>query len=178
MMASLTGATIKGEDSLELTHRRTIFGESIEIEATGLSPSATFTFTAMPTDNILNAPLSLSLVTLLILLGGVWLSLSITKNKRRGAIWIELILIPVVLLALYLAYPPYTVGIIAAIAATIWIITAVASPKRKGMTSELQSVNYPIIDCPACSTPNPITTDERPFRMPCGGCGRVLKIVE
>ena len=61
----------------------------------------------MPTDNILNAPLSLSLVTLLILLGGVWLSLSITKNKRRGAIWIELILIPVVLLALYLAYPPY-----------------------------------------------------------------------
>lgn len=178
MMASLTGATIKGEDSLELTHRRTIFGESIEIEATGLSPSATFTFTAMPTDNILNAPLSLSLVTLLILLGGVWLSLSITKNKRRGAIWIELILIPVVLLALYLAYPPYTVGIIAAIAATIWIITAVASPKRKGVTAELQSVNYPIIDCPACSTPNPITTDQRPFRMPCGGCGRVLKIVE
>jgi hypothetical protein len=102
-----------------------------------------------------------------------------TKVKRRGALWIEMTLIPANLLALYLAYSPFTVGAIAAITVTIWIITAIASPRRKGATGIAASKNDdPIIECPACSTPNPITSDQRPFRLPCGGCGRVLKIVE
>ena len=178
MMASLTGASVKGEDSIELSHYRTPFGETIEISVEDLKPSATFSFTAMPTDNILNAPLSLSIITLAIILGGVWFSLNLTKNKRRSALWIEMVLIPVVLLALFLGYPPFTVGIIAAIAVTMWIITAIASPRRKGVVPEINTTTYPIIECPACSTPNSITTEERPFRMPCDGCGRVLKIVE
>ena len=178
MMASLTGASVKGEDSIDLSHYRTPFGETIEISVEDLKPSATFSFTAMPTDNILNAPLSLSIITLAIILGGVWFSLNLTKNKRRSALWIEMVLIPVVLLALFLGYPPFTVGIIAAIAVTMWIITAIASPRRKGVVPEINTTTYPIIECPACSTPNSITTEERPFRMPCDGCGRVLKIVE
>ena len=178
MMASLTGASIKGEDSIDLSHRRTPFGETITVNVENLKPSATFTFTAMPTDNLLNAPLSLSLITLTIILGGVWFSLKLTNNKRRSALWIEMILIPVVFLALFLGYPPFTVGVIAAISVTMWIITAIASPNRKGVAPEVNTNTYPIIECPACSTPNSITTEERPFRMPCGGCGRVLKIVE
>ena len=179
MMSSLTGATIKGEDSIELTHRRTPFGESIEVSAKGLEPSATFTISAMPTTNPLNAPLSLTIITLVIIVGGLWLALRVTKKKRRSALWIEMILIPVALLSLYLAYPPFTVGVIAAITATMWFITAIASPRRKDIApSETIDSNYPIIQCPACSTPNPITTDARPYRMPCEGCSRVLKIVE
>lgn len=179
MMSSLTGATIKGEDSIELTHRRTPFGESIEVSAKGLEPSATFTLSAMPTTNPLNAPLSLTVITLVIIAGGLWLALRVTKKKRRSALWIEMILIPVVILSLYLAYPPFTVGVIAAITATMWFITAIASPRRKDIP-HLTTIdsNYPIIECPACSTPNPITTDARPYRMPCEGCSRVLKIVE
>lgn len=179
MFSSLTSPTIKGDESLELTQRRTPFGESIQITSNELSPSATFTFSAMPTDNPLNAPLSLSIITLVILLGGLWFALRMTKVKRRGALWIEMTLIPANLLALYLAYSPFTVGAIAAITVTIWIITAIASPRRKGATGIAASKNDdPIIECPACSTPNPITSDQRPFRLPCGGCGRVLKIVE
>ena len=179
MMSSLTGADIKGEETLELTHRRTPFGESIEISATGLEPSATFTLSAMPTTNPLNAPLSLTVITIVIILGGLWFSLRLTKNKRRSALWIEMILIPATMLTLYLAYPPFIVGVVAAIAATIWTITAIASPRRKGIpASDANQSNFPIIECPACNTPNPITTESRPFRMPCGGCSRVLKIVE
>jgi len=179
MMSSLTGATIKGEDSIELAHRRTPFGESIEVSAEGLEPSATFTISAMPTTNPLNAPLSLTVITLVIIVGGLWVALRMTKKKRRSALWIEMILIPVVLLSLYLAYPPFTVGVIAAITATMWFITAIASPKRKDIPAlERIDSNYPIIECPACSTPNPITTDARPYRIPCEGCSRVLKIVE
>ena len=61
---------------------------------------------------------------------------------------------------------------------SIWVITSVASPKRKGISTAVNQPIYPIIECPACSTPNPIMTDERPFRLPCNGCGRVLKIVD
>ncbi len=179
MLSSLTSPTVTGDDSFELTQRRTPFGESIQISSSELSPSATFTFSAMPTDNPLNAPISLSIITLVILLGGLWFALRMTKIKRRGALWIEMTLIPANLLALYLAYSPFTVGAIAAITVTIWIITAIASPRRKGVTGIAASKNEdPIIECPACSTPNPITSDQRPFRLPCGGCGRGLKIVE
>ena len=60
----------------------------------------------------------------------------------------------------------------------MWIITAVASPKKKTSKSSKSVANYPVIECPACGTPNTISTDERPVRIPCEGCGRVLKIVE
>ena len=48
---------------------------------------------------------------LIIIGGGFYFSLRITRDKRRSALWIETILIPVVLLSLYLAYDPFTVGI-------------------------------------------------------------------
>ena len=132
----------------------------------------------MPTANPLNAPLTLSIATLVLIMAGFWLSMKITSNKRRSALWLELILIPVVLLALYLAYPPFTVGVISGVASVMWIITAVASPKKKTSKSSKSVANYPVIECPACGTPNTISTDERPVRIPCEGCGRVLKIVE
>ena len=178
MFASLTGASVNGEESIDISQRRTPFGETIEITAKDLTPKATFTFEALPSGDILNAPLSLGLITIALIFGGLWFSLNLTKNKRRGALWIEMVLIPVVLLAFYLGYSPFSVGAIAGISITIWIITAIASPKRKGLASEQAQVDYPTIECPACSTPNQITTDERPFRLPCSGCGRVLKIVE
>ena len=177
-MSSLTGAKIKGEDSIDISQTRTPFGESIEVSVENLKPSATFSFSAYPTSNLLNAPLSLTVITLTIILGGMWFALKLTKNKRRGALWIEMILIPVALLALFLGYNPFTVGAVAGITVTLWIITAIASPKKKGIQPVVSQVDYPVIDCPACGTPNSITTDERPFRLPCQGCGRVLKIVE
>ncbi len=178
MMASLTGASIKGEDSIDFSKTRTPFGESIEISAENLKPSATFYFEGMPSGEYLNAPMSLSVITILLISAGLFFSMRLTRNKRRGALWIEMALIPAILLALFLAYPPYTVGVITGISISIWIITAVASPKRKGMASAMNQPIYPVIECPACSTPNSIMTDERPFRLPCGGCGRVLKIVD
>ena len=178
MMASLTAASIVGEDSIEMSHRRTPLGESIEITVEGLKPSATFEFNALPTSNYLNAPLSLSVLTLSLILGGIWFSLNLTKNKRRGALWIEMVLIPVVFLALYLGYNPFTVGLVAGISVSIWIITAIASPRRKGGVVKESKNNYPVIDCPACNSPTTIYSNERPLRLPCEGCGRILKIVE
>lgn len=179
LMSSLTGAEIKGDDDLEsaLSHRRGLTGESLEIIQKGIDPATTFSLTALPSTNLLNAPLSLNLITLILLGGGFWLALNITKDKRRNALWIELILVPFVLVTLWYSYPPFTVGAIACSTVIMWIITAFASPKRRGASGE-NLPTFPLIDCPACSTANPVTTEARPFRMPCGGCGRVLKIVD
>ena len=57
MMASMTGASVNGEESIELSHRRTPFGETIEITVQDLTPKATFTFEALPSGDLLNAPL-------------------------------------------------------------------------------------------------------------------------
>ncbi|HIF45575.1 MAG TPA: hypothetical protein EYQ73_02120 [Candidatus Poseidoniales archaeon] len=176
-MSSLTGATIKGEDGLTLTHRRGLFGESIRIDSIELEPDATFVLSALPTTSPLNAPMSLTVLTLILVIGGFWLSLKITKHKRRSALWLELMLAPIIFLALYLAYPPFQVGVTAGIAVIIWWITAVASPRRKGSKKEKAMV-YPSINCPACATSNTIASDIRPMRMPCEGCSRILKIVE
>ena len=178
MMSSLTGASVNGEESIELSHHRTPFGETIEISVQNLEPKATFTFEALPSGDLPNAPLSLSLITLAVILGGMWFSLRLTRNKRRGALWIEMVLIPVVFLAFFLGYSPFTVGAIAGITITIWVITAIASPRRKGSQVEQSTANYPTVECPACDVVNSITTDERPARVPCIGCGRILKIVE
>ena len=180
MASSLTGAVIKGDDGgIEISYKRTPFGESITISAEGLKQSDSFVFTAMPTDNIINAPGSLSLITIISLAAGIFVALKMTKTKRRSALWFEMVLVPIVLAALYLATEPFTVGVITATTITIWIITAVASPTRKGGIAVANKVSdYPVIECPNCGTPNSITTEQRPFRLPCQGCGRVLKIVE
>ena len=87
-------------------------------------------------------------------------------------------LVPVILVALYLAYEPFIIGVLSTVTAMIWVITAVASPKSKQKIAQIEQQTYPSIDCPACDTPNMIMSQERPYRMPCSGCSRVLKIVE
>ena len=41
---------------------------------------------------------------------------------------------------------------------------------------DIPDKKFPVIDCPVCKQTNPITSDERPLRLPCGGCGRTLLI--
>jgi hypothetical protein len=178
MFTSLTAANLKGEDNLDLTQRRTPFGETITLTATDISPRATFVIEAFPSTNPLNAPISLTIVTIGVILAGLFFSLKLTKTKKRTVVWVEMSLVPVILVALYLAYEPFIIGVLSTITAMIWVITAVASPKSKQKIAQIEQQTYPSIDCPACDTPNMIMSQERPYRMPCSGCSRVLKIVE
>jgi len=178
MFTSLTAANLKGEDNLDLTLRRTPFGETITLTATDISPRTTFVIEAFPSTNPLNAPISLSIVTLGVILAGLFFSMKLTRTKKRTVIWVEMSLIPVILVALYLAYEPFIIGVLSTVTAMVWVITAVASPKSKQKIAQVEQLTYPSIDCPACDTPNMITSQERPYRMPCSGCSRVLKIVE
>ena len=81
----------------------------------------------------------------------------------------------IVATTIFFAYPPFTVIGILGVTVALFLITAVASPRRTDIDDGLSK--FPMVDCPSCTTANPITSDERPLRIPCGGCGKVLKIV-
>jgi len=174
-LSSLTGATIKGEDSIKLSHIRLPWGEEITITATALDTDATFTFVALATNSLLHSPLPLSAGAMITCIAGFWIALRMTKNRVRKALWMESLLLLIVAAAIFFAYPPFTIITILAFTVALLLITAVASPKRSNLDDELSKL--PLVDCPSCTTANAITSDERPLRIPCGGCGKVLKIV-
>ena len=174
-LSSLTGATIKGEDSIKLSHVRWPWGEVITITATALDTDATFTFVALATNSPLHSPFPLSAGAAITCIAGFWIALRMTKERVRKALWMESSLFLIVAIAIFFAYPPFTIIAILAVTVALLLITAVASPKRTDLDDGLNE--FPLIDCPACTTANAITSDERPLRIPCGGCGKVLKIV-
>jgi len=179
LSSTMGESSIKGTDEISIIHRRGLTGEYITIEGENIEPGVTFTVFVRPSSNLLNTPLSLNLLILVLLGGGYWLALRSTRNKRRSALWLELLLAPVVLMTYYLAYDVFVVGAIAAIAVAVWLLTAFASPYRKDSGPPPRNkISYPQIECPACNQTNSITSQERPFRLACSGCGRVLKIVE
>ena len=47
---------------------------------------------------------------------------------------------------------------------------------EKDGLDDIPNKKIPVIDCPMCGQANPITSDERPLRLTCGGCGRTLLI--
>ena len=51
--------------------------------------------------DISNAPLSLNCITAVLIIAGIFFSLQLTSNKRRGALWIEMALIPAIVLAYF-----------------------------------------------------------------------------
>ena len=85
------------------------------------------------------------------------------------------------------ALPPTFVMGIAGACAVLMMPLAIISPRHEHewtLGGESLSDDYeramsreiPTVDCPACGTSNPVETMKRPVRIPCGGCGRNLRI--
>ena len=91
----------------------------------------------------------------------------------------ELILVPLVIAIYFFSYPPIFVGASSGIVAIIWFITSIASPRKFAdiQNKAVEETTRPTISCPACDTVNIVTSDERPLRITCTGCGRTIKIV-
>jgi phage FluMu protein Com len=92
----------------------------------------------------------------------------------------ELILIPLVMVIYFFSYPPIFVGSASGIVVMIWLVTSIASPRKFADVQDratVEETTLPTIGCPACKTVNLVTSDERPLRIACTGCGRTIKIV-
>ncbi|MDB2541845.1 hypothetical protein N9X31_00275 [Candidatus Poseidoniales archaeon] len=183
LMTSFSTVELDTSDVLEVDYLRFPWGEMVKIRGNGLTQSDEFSITTKPTSSPLAAPLSLSIIVVMILGGGLWLSFTMVRQKNRYPLLIETILIPIVFLMLFFAYPPLFVLLSSSGVAFAWLITAIASPKLTGIAYETPTrapnivTSFPTINCPQCGVANPVTSNERPIRLECNGCERIIKIV-
>ena len=174
MLTGVTGPEILGNSNLKISHSRTPFSDTIKVTANQLSPEDAYTFEGLGTSSIIHAPLTLSVIVLFSSVVIMGLALRLTKNRVRKAIYLETPLFGLGFATFLFGYPPLVIFSAIGILLIILVITAMASPKTS-ITEDLPS--FPVINCPSCDTPNAITSNERPLKIPCGGCGKVLKIV-
>ena len=174
---AFSNSRVKESTAFDFSVSRLPWGDRIHLDGEGLEQSENFAFEALPTSNLIYAPLSLSVLTLVGLLGAFVVGLRLTRHRRRSYLYLELVLVPLVLLVTMFGYPPVFIGTAVGAVGLIWLVTAIASPRLVGGPRATLRANHPKIPCPACQTMNAVTTDERPHRFNCVGCGRVIKLV-
>ena len=171
------GPKILESTEVKLSHSRLPWGETITIEGSDLDQDVDFTFSFIPTNAPLNAPIPLLAGVGVALLVGLIVALRMTRTRERKILMLELVLVPMVAFIHFFAYPPLFVGGAVVFTILLWWISAAASPRSRPSIEALEQMNTPNIPCPACSTKNAVLSDERPLRFACAGCGRVIKLV-
>lgn len=180
VLTSFGNSEMLESDYLSFSHSRFPWGEVITIEASSTSLDEDFTIIVQPNDNLLFAPMPLTIITLVIVLFGMFSSLSMTKNKHRRFLNLEFILMPIIGLIYLFSYPPLFVFAASGGASMLWIVTGLISPRKQKSSKQTQpeiQVDVPTVACPSCDTNIPVLSDERPLRIACGGCGKTIKIV-
>ncbi len=184
LMTSFTIVDLDSSDLLEVDHLRFPWGEMVTIRGEGLTQSDDFSITTVPTTSPLHAPLTLTILVTVILGGGLLLGFKMVRRKNRYPLLIETILIPLVFLMHFFAYPPLFVLSSSSGVVFVWLATALVSPtKLNGDGSQPPTkapsivTSFPTINCPQCGVANPVTSTERPIRLACTGCERIIKIV-
>jgi hypothetical protein len=173
---SFLTATLRESKDLSLSHSRLPWGEVISLEADNIPQDEDFILSITPTSSPLYPPASLFILVVITLLAGWWIALRMTAKRHRRWLYGETVLILIVAAMYFFAFPlVYVAGSVATVV-MIWWFTAIISPRRLIM-AEIDDPVIPTIPCPACSTSNPVDSDERPLRFPCNGCGRVIKLV-
>jgi len=180
VLTSFGNSEMLESDYLSFSHSRYPWGEVINIEASSTSLDEDFTILVQPNDNLLFAPMPLTIITLAIVLFGLFSSLSMTTNKHRRFLNLELVLVPIIGLIYVFSYPPLFVFGASGVTSMLWIVTGLISPRRQKASKPAQTevqVDVPTVGCPSCDTNIPVLSDERPLRVACAGCGKTIKIV-
>lgn len=178
---SFTDIDVLQNDDIDVTYLRFPWGESATLSVSGLTQSDDFRIASSPTTSILHAPLSLTLITTIMLACGLFVAFRMVANRSKYPIIIEMTLVPIVFLLLFFAFEAvYILGSSSGIV-LIWWATAVISPRTGASEGsnkpQIVVENFPTIACPQCQTSNPVTSDLRPIRIQCTGCDRIIKIV-
>ena len=176
-------------DDVEVDHYRFGVTEVVTLHAVGLSDDDKFEVEYAVAGSALFSPFVTLLGTILILVSGIVIGLRLTQYRSRWIVGISSIAFTGMMTYVYAlsALPPTFVMGIAAACAVLMIPLAVISPRHEAdwtLSEDSLSDDYekalareiPTVDCPACDTSNPVETTKRPVRIPCGGCGRNLRI--
>ncbi|MDE0557458.1 MAG: hypothetical protein OSB30_03170 [Candidatus Poseidoniaceae archaeon] len=173
---SFSAATLRESKDLTFKHSRLPWGEVLSLEGDNIPQDEDFTLSINPTSSPVHSPAPLFILVVMTFLAGWWIALRMTAKRHRRWLYGETVLILIVAAIHYFAFPAlFVAGSIAAVV-IIWWFTAIISPRRLDI-AEMDDPVIPTIPCPACSASNSVDSDERPFRFPCNGCGRVIKLV-
>ena len=176
-------------DNMQVTHYRVGLSEVVTIEINGLSDNDKFEVEYAVAGSALFSPFVSLLATVLLLVSGIVLGLRLTQYRSRWIVGISSFAFSGMMAYVYVlsALPPTFVMGIAAACAVLMVPLAIISPRHEqdwALGEDSLSDDYekalsreiPTVDCPACNTSNPVETMKRPVRIPCGGCGRNLRI--
>ena len=185
---SINGVFLRDSTEIEVTQTRLIFTEKI-------TASTTFTQTDAPLlwvqqgGSPLESPLAIFLISSIIAFAGLIISGFLSRGKNKLMLISEIIiLISLGFILYFLAIEFIVVLIAAAGSSSLWVITAIFSGSSNDdylsdanvltNTESSNSEHITSFDCPNCSTKINISSNERPLRVACTGCDKVLKIVD
>ena len=178
--SSFTDIHEKTSEDLETSHERHITEEVYTVHADDILSWNKLDLRVKTSTNPLYSPLPLAFICLSLIAALFSTCLLLARGKDKKPLILETILIPLVAAAYWYAFPMESIGALMGGIGGIWMVTTIITPKRlgeDGMPDTSSMPEVPTISCPKCTTVNPVVSDIRPLRMPCGGCGRVLKIV-
>ena len=185
---SINGVFLRDSAEIEFTQTRLIFTEKI-------TASITFTQSDSPLlwvqqgGSPLESPLAIFLISSVIALLGLIISGFLSRGKNKIMLISEIIiLISLGFILYYLSIEFIVVLVAAASSSTLWVITAIfagsgdsdylSDNKLLTDTEGLSSDKFTSFNCPNCASKINITSNERPLRISCTGCGKILKIVD
>ena len=176
-------------DGVEVSHMRMGITEIVTVDVTDLSDVSVFEVEYTLAPNALFSPFVTLLASLLMLVVAVVFGMRMTRRRSRVIVSLSSVLFLGLLGYVYVlsSLPPQFVMAIAGGMVGLMIPIALISPHRyddsllsDGSLAEDYEVAMdrvvPTVDCPACGTSNPVESSQRPIRIPCGGCGRNLRI--
>ena len=181
--ASLSTNPLQGisnvySEEIDVSHLRLGIAENVRVSFTSDERMDDFRVTITPATSFIDGPLTgIFLVFIIMLLSGT-VSIRGTRNRSRAPSIFWLLLSTVILFILYIIGIRMSIVLGAGIGSfAMALIIIFISPKHRidGL-DDIPDKKIPVIDCPICKQTNPIPSDERPLRLPCGGCGRILLI--
>ena len=178
--SSFTDIHEKSSEDLETTHERHITEEVYTVHADDILSWNKLDLKVKTSTNPIYSPLPLAFICISLIVVLFSTCLLLARGKDKKPLILESILIPLVAAAYWYAFPMEGIGALIGGIGGIWMVTTIITPKRlgeDGMPDTSSMPEVPTISCPKCTTVNPVVSDIRPLRLPCGGCGRVLKIV-
>ena len=176
-------------EGMKIEHHRLGLTEVVTLQATGLSDEDKFEVEYIVAGSALYSPFVSLLAVILILVAGIVIGLRLTQYRSRWIVGTSSVAFTGMMAYVYAisALPPTLVLGIAAGCAVLMMPLAIISPRHEmdwtlgeeSLSDDYESAlarEIPTVDCPACGTSNPVETTVRPVRIPCGGCGRNLRI--
>lgn len=181
--ASLSTNPLQGisnvySEEIDVDYLRLGITENVRVSFTSDERMDDFRVTITPATSFIDGPLTgIFLVLIIMLLSGT-VSIRGTRNRSRAPSIFWILLSTAILFILYIIGIRMSIVLGAGIGSfTMALIIIFISPKHRidGL-DDIPDRKIPVIDCPICKQTNPISSDERPLRLPCGGCGRTLLI--